>query len=436
MLRRLRTFWLMALPLAAVLGACSEDLQTGGGCPILCPGQGFEIRDTIIDGIIVLDSNLVGFPFQGSEDPLLLAFIQDTLDVRVVARYDSLGRAYRKINQDTISPITALDSAYVEVLIAATAGMPTPAQWFIDAYDVYDAALDDTIPTNLLPHFSPARLIGTYQGDTAFTDTLRLRIPIDTAYLRDLLATPNRRLRVGLQVRAASSVQFRMQSSDAGGGPMLTYVAIAYDSTPDPDTIVRTRIVAPVNSLTPVLPSALGSDLGDFNIIALAPNMLSGSTISVGGLPGSRAYLQFNLPLWLTDSVGVLRAELRLVQIPTGGPSSGDSLRLDGHMVLANNPGLSLHRAATLLSNAGVFMASKWFTPSASDTVLLNINALVRQWSTANTGRALPTAFILRTAHEGATPAALRFHSSEAVDPALRPRLRVSYTLGKILGQP
>lgn len=436
MLRRLRSFWLMALPLAAILGACSEDLQTGGGCPVLCPGQGLEIRDTVLDGVIVIDSNLVGFPLQGGEAPLLLADVQDTLDVRVVARFDSLVRAYLKPNQDSVSPITALDSAYVTVSLSATLGLPTPAQWFIDAYDMWDPALDDTIPSNLLPHFTPARLIGTYQGDTAFTDTLNIRIPIDTAFMRTVLATPGRGFRVGLQVRAASAVQFRVRSSDVADGPTLTYVATAMDTLPAIDTLVRARMVALVESRTPAVPSALASDIRDYNIVALAPNMVSGSTLTVGGLPGSRVYLRFNLPVWLTDSVGLLRAQLQLVKLPTSGLQSADSMRLDGHLILANNPGLSLHRSATLLSSSGIFMPSQWMVPSASDTVLLNVNTLIRQWNTANTARALPTAFLLRSAQEGTTAAALQFHSSEAVDPALRPRLRVSYTPAKILGQP
>ena len=90
MSRPSRWFFLLALPLVAALGACTEDLQTGGTCPVLCPGQGIVIRDTVLEGTVVLDSNLVGFPFQGSEDPMVLAAWTDTLDIRVVARFDSL----------------------------------------------------------------------------------------------------------------------------------------------------------------------------------------------------------------------------------------------------------------------------------------------------------------------------------------------------------
>jgi hypothetical protein len=68
--------------------------------------------------------------------------------------------------------------------------------------------------------------------------------------------------------------------------------------------------------------------------------------------------------------------------------------------------------------------------------VSININTFVRQWNTNNTARALPTAMILRSNVEGATAAGVRFFGTEAVDPALRPRLRLSYTPGSILGRP
>lgn len=430
MSRRLRAFWLvLALPLAAAIGACTEDLQTGETCPVLCPGQELEVKDTILDNVVELDTALIGFPFQGSEDPLLLAKRGDSLDVRVVVRFDTLQRLYARTGVDTLEPITDIDSAYVSIFLRASQ-VPTPAQWFIDIYNVYDSTLVDTLPEQLLPLFQPANLIGTYQGDTAFADTLRIRVPIDTAYLRNLLATPNQRLRVGFQVRAAQSVQFRMNSTEVNNGPTISYKIVSSDST-----VPAVRNLAPT-SFTPRTPTALAADLQDFQVIAAAPNHELGSTFTVGGLPGSRAYLRLNLPLWLTDSVGLLRAELLLTTSAIEGPSANDSLQLDAHLVLANQTVPSLFRAATLLSSAGVFAPSVRTVPSVGQTLRLNVNGFVRQWNTANTLRALPTAMILRSNSEGATAAAFRFFSTEAPTPNLRPRLRVSYTPATVLGRP
>lgn len=426
---------LFALPLVAALGACTEDLQTGSTCPLLCPGQSIEIRDTVLDGTVVLDTNLVGFPFQGSEDPLVLASWTDTLDIRIVARFDSVTREFQQINGSAPTLVTKVDSAYVTMLLRASE-LPTPAQWFIDAYDVYDAAVDDTVPSQTVPLFTAGRLLGTYQGDTAFTDTLRIRVPIDTAVLRTVIGTPGRRLRVGFQVRAAEAVQFRVTPTDLGDGPRLTYVAASVDSVPDPDTIVRTTFNVTANSWTPPVPPALARDIADYHIVVQAPDQSLPGTLVVGGLPGSRVYLRFNVPAWVTDSVGVLRARLQLVQDPVTGVAAGDSIRLDGHLVVANTDAISLHRAATLLSPAGIFVASTSVLPSASDTVRLNINGLIRQWNTTNPSIARPTAIILRANLEGGTPAALRFHSTTAADPALRPKLLITYTPGAVLGQP
>lgn len=435
MSRPFRWIVLLALPLVAGLGACTEDLQTGGTCPLLCPGQEIEIRDTVLEGTIVLDTNLLGFPFQGSEDPLVLAAWTDTLDIRVVARFDSLTRQFQQVNTPAPTEITQLDSAYVTLLLTASE-VATPSQWSIDAYDVFNPLVDDTIPAQLVPLFEPGRLVGTFVGDTTFDDTLRVRVPIDTAFLRTVLNTPDRRARFGFRVRSPERVQLWVTPTDLGGGPTLVYVAASVDTVPDPDTIVQTRFTTPANSQTPAVPPALAGDLTDFHIVVQAPNKLAPNTIVVGGLPGSRAYLRFDVPVWVTDSVGVLRAQLQLVQDPVTGPAASDSIRLDGHLTLANSDAVSLTRAATLLSQAGIFLASKWLTPSRADTVRFNVNNLIRQWNTSNASRAFPTALILRSNLEGGTASALRFHSSQATDPGLRPKLLITYTPGAVLGQP
>lgn len=420
---------MLALPLAAALGACTEDLQTGETCPLLCPGQQLEVRDTILDDVVTLDTALIGFPLQGSEELLLLARRGDTLDVRPVVRFDTLQRIFAVTGEDTLQPITDVDSAYVSIFLRATE-IATPAQWFIDIYNVFDSTLVDTIPGQLVPLFNPANLIGTYEGDTAFTDTLRIRVPIDTTALRTILGTPGQRLRVGFQVRAAEPIQLRMHATEAGNGPTISYKIVSVDST------VPKVSNLPPSSFTPAQPSALAGDLADFQIVVAAPNHEIGNTFTVGGLPGSRAYLRFALPLWLTDSVGLLRAELLLTQSPTDGAASGDSLRLDSHLVLANAAVPSLFRAATLVSGAGVFAPSLIVIPSQGSTIRVNVNGFVRQWNTNNTARALPTAMILRSSFEGTSAGTMRFFSSETPVANLRPRLRVSYTPAAILGRP
>ena len=74
--------------------------------------------------------------------------------------------------------------------------------------------------------------------------------------------------------------------------------------------------------------------------------------------------------------------------------------------------------------------------PSDSGVKLLPMGAIVRNWRTNNGTPVLPTALVLRASFEGATPQAVRFFGFDAPDPALRPKLRVSYTPNTIFGRP
>ena len=427
--RSLRTWLLLAFPLAAAVGACSEDLETGASCPLLCPGQELVIIDTVIEPAYVFDTTLVGFPIQGLEFPLLLSSRPDTVDVRTVIRFDTLTRRFVPPGGDTLELITHVDSAFLTLRIW-NGGIPTPNSFIIDAFDVFDSTVVDTIPSDLLPLFESSRLIGSFRSDTSFTDSSRIRIPIDSAYLRTLIADPERRLHVGLRIRGAASVQMKISPYFPNGdGP-----AIAYSVWTD-SAVPRVQGLQPF-SRTPTTPAFVAGDFVDFSIIVQAPNVLAPETFSVGGLPGARAYLRFDLPLWLTDSVGVLRAQLEMVQDPVLGVSATDTVRLLTHLVLAGNTVVDLTRAATLLSPAGVLTNILSLVPSDSGIQRLEMNGLVRQWSSVDGDRRIPSAIVLRTDTEGSSPAALRFFSAAATDPSLRPRLRISFTPSKTFGRP
>jgi len=427
--RSLRTWLLLAFPLAAAVGACSEDLDTGSSCPLLCPGQGLVIIDTVIEPAYVFDTTLVGFPIQGLESPLLLSNRPDTVDVRAVIRFDTLTRFYLPPGGDTLELITHVDSAFLTFRIW-NGGIPTPNTFIIDAFDVFDSTVVDSIPTDLLPRFEPSRLLGSFRSDTSFVDSSRIRIPIDSTYLRALIAEPERRLHVGLQIRGASSVQMKIAPYFPNGDG----AAIAYSVSPD-TSVRRVQGLQPFSS-TPRSPVFVAGDFVDFSIIALAPNVLAPETFAIGGLPGARAYLRFELPRWLTDSVGVLRAQLEMVQHPVLGASATDTVRLFTHLVLAGSTVTDLRRAATLLSPPGILTNILSLVPSDSGIQRLEMNGLVRQWSTVGGDRRIPSAIVFRTETEGASPAALRFFGAAATDPTLRPRLRISYTPSKTFGRP
>lgn len=429
--RLLRAPLLLAIPLAFILGACSEDLETGGACPALCPGQQLDIRDTVLYPAIVLDTTLGNYPFIGFESALLLAARGDSLDVRGVVRFDTLIRGFRPTPTDSVRDVVHVDSATLNIRIARTA-VPLPPTFFIDAYDVSDLTAPDIEPTTLLPLFAPERLLGSLKIDSAgFSDTTQLRIPIDSAMLRAIIGDPARVMRIGLQVRSTQSIELRVYpSEDAARAPRLRYRV-------SPDTAVAAANLAPSSS-TPVTPEFTNTDYNDYVIVANAPDITARGTFAVGGMPGLRTYLRFDLPRWLTDSSAVMRARLELVQDPVRLLDDTTKVTIFPYMVLAGEAVTDLRRAALLLAPQGVFVNdSIRVAASDSGSRFLEINGLIGQWRTVNGVRTVPSALVLRSTLEGASGFGARFFGLGA--PAdVQPRLHISYvpTTSFTFGQP
>ncbi len=430
MIRRLlRAPALLLLPVALIAGACTERLDTADGCPALCPGQQLEILDTLLDPAVVLDTTLVGFPLIGFEAPLLLASRGDTLDVRAVVRFDSLARGYRTAaTGDSLIPATFVDSVTLSIQVKRTK-LVTPATFFIDAYDVNDTLLVDSIPTLLLPRFVPANLLGSVEvNGAALTDTQTVRIRLDTAKVRAIV-TGGQFLRVGLQMRAATSGAVTIATSDdATNGPKLRYRV-------NPDTVIGAANITPL-SFFPRTPLNVNTDYPDYAIVADAPSIAMPGRIAAGGLPAARTYLRFELPRWLTDSVAVLRAQLEFTQDPLRDVDPADTVVLRAQLVLASATTTDLWRAARLIAPAGTFVGDALtLTPGDSGTKSFEINGLVRAWRTVEGRQTVPSAIVLRTETEGSSALGVRFFGLDG-PAALRPRLRVSYVPSIRFGKP
>lgn len=427
--RLLRLPILLALPLAMAVGACSEDLENGGACPALCPGQELDIREIVIDPAIVFDSVLAGYPEVGFEPGLLLAARAESLETRAVVRFDTLIRGFRPPNVDTVEAVRMVDSATLNVRVRRTR-FPLPASFQLLAYDVTDTTVADSLPRDLLPLFTPDRLLGSIVVDsTGLTDTTTIRIPIDTAMLLDVIEQPAALFRIGLRILAPGPVEVIVRSTEeATYAPRLRYRV-------SPDTNVSVALIAP-SSATPRSPLFLSSVFEDHALINRAPRINVVDRITVGGLPGLRSYLRFDLPLWLTDSAAVLRARLELVQEPIRGMNSDDTLVVKAQMSLAGHTVTDLRRVMRLLAPEGLFIAdSLVLVPGDSGLRSLELNALVRQWRSIDGVRPFPSALVLRSTREGLTASGVRFFGLDG-DPALRPRLRVSYVPATPFGQP
>lgn len=426
--RLLRAPALLALTLAFVAGACSEKLDTANSCPVLCPGQALDILDTILDPGIVLDTTLSGFPLQGFEAPLLLASRGDTLDVRAIIRFDSLARLW-KPTTDTLQPITFVDSASLQIRIARS-DMKIPNSFFIDAYDVGDTTLVDSLPATLIPFFDPSRLLGSKQIDSvSFIDSATIRIPLDTARIRQIVTTPGAVLRIGLRLRSAEPAMFYVTTSDdATNSPRIRYRVSA-------DTLQSPLVIAP-SSNTPRIPLNVNGDLVDYSLVVSGQDPRAAGRFAVGGLPSVRSYLRFDIPRWLTDSVAVLRAQLELVQDPVYGVDDDIDVTVRTQMVIAGHAMTDLTRAARLLAPVGYFVGdSIRRSPGDSGVVRVEINALFRAWRTNAGLPSVPQAIVLKSDLEGIGASGLRFFGANAA-PALRPRIRVSYVPNISFGKP
>ena len=151
-------------------------------------------------------------------------------------------------------------------------------------------------------------------------------------------------------------------------------------------------------------------------------------TMMLGGVPGRRVYLRFNLPKNITDSTTIIRATLRLTQAryPFGDPS--DSVIIHPHIVLASQFITDNRRASTLIGVTGLVITdSLAVVPRDSGQRTLELYALVRQWAAQSASPNAPArAVVLTAANEGTFPRVAAFYSSSA-SAGLRPTMRITY---------
>lgn len=417
--RKVRARALIAVAALAVLGACREDLEGGSACPVLCPGQNVVVNDTIFDGV-VLDTVVSGVPTLGSEGVLLLAARGDTLDTRVVMRFDSLTSTVFRQGGD--SAITAIDSAYLLLRVPADARRLVRAPVRIDLYDV-DTTAADTSTAAIAALFRPDRLIG---GSTLDTNQVRdsMRVYFQNAPLLAKIKA-KARLRVGLRLTSDSSALLHLGSFDAQLPAVLRYDPVPSDTAIDELTVA-------LRSDTPESNVALLVDLFDYTVVVKAPPAPAG-LLSVGGVPSRRTYLRFDVPARILDSATVLRATLLLTQAPNRAIDIRDSVLVLPYVVTAGEEVTDLSRAVSLISIFPVDTVRL----AAGDSGLrqIEVAAALRSWSTENNPFRQQRAIVLLSNDEGRGPFDAHFFSLEAPAP-LRPRLRVSYSLRTSFGIP
>jgi hypothetical protein len=307
----------------AVIAGCSEKLEAGAACPVLCPRQSVVLHDTILDAIVI-DTSIVGIPPIGGESYLLLTNRPDSAETRVIVRFDTLPQTYRKTGASADSTITRVDSAYIKArLVVPTVKPTTPVT--VELYDV-DTTAADTVAAGLLPLFRPDRFLGSQTfAPESLTDTVR--VPISNAAVLDRL-TRGAHLRVGFLL-ATPGVDLRFLSTEFGA-PMT----LSFRATPDTTT---PRVSVSLVSRTPSSATFLQTALSDYVIVARASPQPPAGVLALGGVPSSRAYIRFDLPSAILDSTTVVRATLLLTQRPAPSVSPHDTVTVYPHAVLSSD---------------------------------------------------------------------------------------------------
>jgi hypothetical protein len=421
--RRAATLAIAAAGVLVVHG-CTERLEGGGACPILCPGQSVELRDTL-HAAVVLDTTLEAYPGPGDERQHLLISRGDTLETRLIIRYDTLPTAYTPPNSPTETPIEMVAEAHVALRLQFPTRDPTQTVT-VEAYDVDTTSADgaDTTAADILPLFRSDRFLGSLSFkpvDVRQTVDSTISVPVDSAYLAAKIQA-KARLRVGLLVRGDHSPELMIQGLAAVRRLDITFVASAGELTA-PDT-------ASPNTAVPA-ERFVAASLGDFVIVASrrAPDALP-QVIAVGGTPGKRTYIRFDLPSGIIDSTSVVRATLLLTQYPNRLAAHGpDSVTLFPASVAAADVVTDVGKAASLLSPPppAFQIDSLRLTPGGSGAVEIEVGGAVQLWRAFGPGP-VSRAIVLRVGSlsEGAMPDELYFYSRHA-DADLRPRLRIVY---------
>ncbi|HYC50017.1 MAG TPA: hypothetical protein VEB19_02800 [Gemmatimonadaceae bacterium] len=403
--------------IALAFGACDETLDTGLACPALCPHQQATIQDTTFFAV-ELDTSVAGFPTLGSEPTLVIASMGDTLETMAIVRYDSLPTTFRYSVAAEDSLIYAVDS--VDLKIFFTTGDTLGAPTTLELYDVDLGGAEDSDPSAVRTAFTPDRLLATRTIPAdSMRDTVSIPIPATRLLAKILAPSPGNRLRIGIKINASGggANQLSMLSSNnIGAEPVLRF-------RPHTDPAVAKYTVEPL-STTPENPF-IRAGMRDYLLVATAPPDPPADVIRVGGLPGRRAYIRFDIPSSILDSSNVVRATLLLTQRPNpGAPESTDSLVVQEFQVLAAPAITDLTRALLFVSR---FRSQDTVSLAAaeSDVVSFEIIELVRTWR-GTTAEKTPRAMALASPSEGSSPRLVDFYSIEAPE-ALRPRLRISY---------
>jgi hypothetical protein len=418
-----------SLRLAILLGvgaaaSCTENLGSSAGCPLLCPNQNLEIREALLDAIS-LDATVEGFPPRGGASFFTIAQSGDSLDTRLVIRFDSLPTTYSLSGVPQV--IESVDSSHIRIFVDSSITVLRD-DLSIELYDVDTTAADDNLEA-VAVLFRPDRLIGSLTSSLLLVgDTID--IPLSNEVLLAKIRQLEPRLRVGLRLRSDSTARLAVLTAN-----QIRFPRLRFDPAPENiDVVVLERLP---RSLTPAGQPDIAIDFTDYVLPLAGPfplvsNAVGGDTVGVfrdsvlaiAGVAGRRAYFRFEIP----DSVlrgSIIRTTLIVHQKPASTFSVLDTLSVIPVAVFATHD-VPPSRAARLVDTVGVFaMPAVRLEPRNSGETRFEMVNFSRTWN-AGSNEEIAFAIVLRAGQEGRNMHEILFYSTTA--PAnLRPRLRITY---------
>ena len=394
---------LLSLCLVTLMG-CQQKLTSPADCPALCPGGEPQVFDEVISPIIGSDSSFSGYVQPTAAAAVLSSNGLDGGEERAIVRFNRRGDSISV--RDTLRAYT-IDSVALGFAILARDTLLTGLQLLV--YRLPSTIDSTTTFASIDPAFVPENLIATIDVPDS-VNAGAVQTMLRGADLARVAIPPSDSGQLSVGVRVAAPVPTGVRLG-AIATPGTAAAFTTYVTADIPDTGVAKLRTFPLSAA--------------FDSYVTQNPVVSDSTLLlVGGEPASRALIRFVLPPRIRDSATVVRATLELTPV---APISGlptDPVRLEARAVLAD-----LGAKSPVNSTAGR-VPTDTVSAGTATTVALEAVRLVELWLRSTR----PTALVLSLGQtqpdlEAASFSRPVFYSSRAADPAVRPRLRISYLL-------
>jgi hypothetical protein len=422
------------LALLLLLGACTEQITAPGVCPDFCPGGSIAIKDTILTDVIQRDSAFRGYLRADQSEAMAVADIPGVVDSRAIFLMNgNVNPSVQPISGDTTTVRITVDSARLRIIVVRRD--PNTANLRLKLYRLPLTIDSSTTFASIAPAFGPvidsvnvSALLARppisdtatlrIWGDTIRTDSaghtlqfaradsaLLVYFDLDTTKAR-FVAADSGKLAWGVRVAADSLASVALGANDVfDRDPYIQwfYHYTIPDTLPAPDSVVHTNVTRQTTF---------------DGFVFDPPNPPLDDNLTVGGAPSARSLVRVAMPAFLRDSVDVVRATLVLVPVAPVPGVRGDSFTVLARPVLADLG------AKSPLSSVTGFFGRTIIHINAPDTVRIELSDLMRAWALDTSS---VTAFVLGQVPEAASYTEIRFYSSRAAVPAVRPVLHVTY---------